>query len=256
MANDEKPRKPTDKSGQTRMSAGPTGASAEFQPLAFPTNKSEIEDLIVRLFIPASARWLPFRVDSYSPNEEKDFDFSLATSAGPKTLDLVEVAFLRESGGSYQAVRSSYKPYEFAQNVLNLILKKSAHYGGRPPNGLHLLLYITHWAFFPDQTTLALLQYWSLKSGHGFEGIYWLTPVLRPRSKAIRDAPRHFRRTTVRLITWTCKFYSTPCFRIEEHSDYFPLRNLQKAYDGTQCVWWLRRDRAHDFFGEPLGLSE
>jgi hypothetical protein len=171
-------KKPTGETGPVLMSAGPRGADAEFQQLAFPTKKEDIEALIMRGFIRAAETFLPFRVQSYAPNKQADFDFDLLTSAGPKSAELAEVAFLKDVGGSYRAAPPSYKPYDFAQNVLNLILRKSTHYGGRPPAGLHLLLYITHWAFIPSQSTLSLLQFWALKRPHGFEGIYWYAPIM------------------------------------------------------------------------------
>ena len=179
MAKKRKPSKPTGESGPVFMSAGPQGAAAQFQQLAFPTAKEEIAALVVHGFVKAAESILPFRVESYGLNKQDDFDFDVNTTAGPKSLELVEVAFLEKAGGSYTNVPSSYKPYEFAQAILGVILKKSRHYGGRPPAGLHLLLYITHWAFIPSMSTLALLQHWTATRTHGFEGIHWYAPITR-----------------------------------------------------------------------------
>jgi hypothetical protein len=178
MTKRRKPKKPTGETGPVLISAGAAGARASFQQLAFPTRKEDIEGLIMRGFIPAAGTLLPFRVQSYVPNMQDDFDFNLITSAGPKSVELAEVAFLKTVGGSYEAASPSYKPYDFAQNVLDLILRKSAHYGGRPPAGLHLVLYITHWAFTPSRSSLSLLQFWTLERAHGFEGIYWYAPIM------------------------------------------------------------------------------
>ena len=171
------------------MSAGPQGASAEFQQFAFPTAKEEIEDLVVRGFLRAGESLLPFHVESYVPNKQDDFDFDLVTSKGRRSVELAEIAFLSKSGGSYETVPSSYKPYDFAQEILALIHKKSVHYGGRPPAGLHLLLYITHWAFIPSMSTLALLQYWASQKPHGFEGIHWYAPITKDEGIAFPISP-------------------------------------------------------------------
>ncbi len=44
------------------MSFGPQGARAEFQQLAFPTKKEEIEDLVIHGFLRAAESLLPFTV--------------------------------------------------------------------------------------------------------------------------------------------------------------------------------------------------
>lgn len=175
MAENRNPRKPTGETGPVRMFMGPQGATAEFQKFAFPTQKDEIEALIAGDFLRMAESLLPFRVASHSQNKQNDFDFVIETSVGQKYLELAEVALLKS--GSYSAAPSSYKPYDFAQEMLQLVLRKSAHYGGHPPQGLNLLLYITHWAFIPSDSAISLLQYWTLKNAHGFEGIYLYGPI-------------------------------------------------------------------------------
>lgn len=177
MSRHRSSRKPTGDTGPVRMSMGPQGGTAEFQRLAFPTQKEDIEALIARGFLRAAEPLLPFRVLSHSQNKQDDFDFDVATSSGQKHLELAEVAFLNSQPASYGAAPPSYKPYDFAQDVLQLILRKSAHYGGRPPLGLHLLLYVTHWTFIPSESTISLLRFWTVKNTHGFEGIHWYGPI-------------------------------------------------------------------------------
>lgn len=160
------------------MSGGSSGASAEFQPIELPHDKAGIETRMAEGFIRAATfqALLPFRVQTIVPNAENDFDFNLETSHGPKVLELVEIAPLQQLGGSYDSATGVIKSYPFAEQVLRVILGKSGHYGSRPPVGLHLLLYITHWAFLPGDAITSLLQYWCLRQQHGFEGIYWYAP--------------------------------------------------------------------------------
>jgi hypothetical protein len=177
MSKRRKPKKPTGDAGPVLISFGPHEVRAEFQQLAFPPQKEEIEALIIRGFVRAAESLLPFRVHACTPNKQDDFDFDLATSAGPKSVDLAEVAFLNNQEPSYKTAPASYRPYDFAQSILDLILRKSAHYGQHPATGLHLLLYITHWAFIPSESTLCLLRFWTFKRAHGFEGVYWYAPI-------------------------------------------------------------------------------
>jgi hypothetical protein len=177
MSNRQKPNKPTGETGPTLISFGPQGVKSEFQQLAFPKQKEAVEALIIQGFLRTAGALLPFHIESCTPNQQDDFDFSLTTSAGPKNVELAEVALLDNQTPSYRAAPASYKPYDFAQRVLDLILSKSAHYAQRPPTGLHLLLYITHWAFIPSESALKLLQFWTLKRAHGFEGVYWYAPI-------------------------------------------------------------------------------
>jgi hypothetical protein len=111
-------------------------------------------------------------------NEQNDFDFSLRFSGAlKKFLELMEIAPLEHLRGPHESAPTSYKPFEFAEYILDKLLKKSARYRTSNNGGLLLLVYITDWRFNLSETVIALLQYWSATRDHCFEGIYCYSPI-------------------------------------------------------------------------------
>jgi hypothetical protein len=171
--------KPTGESGITRLTGSPSGAKAEFTPIAFPSSKEEIEALIADSFLKQApaANVFPHANCIAEKNPESDLDFSLKCGDGKaRKLELMEIAPLKGIG-SYVAAPNSYKPYDLAKAILVLIESKSQKYG--KPKGVeqHLLLYNTDWRFILSQSAIALLQYWTLTTPHSFDGIYLYMPM-------------------------------------------------------------------------------
>ena len=172
-----KQRKPTGKLGPVKVTVGP-GGSAEFEPIAFPVEKEEIESLIVRGFLGAvqneplaDAWWGEVR-----QNPLDDFDFTVVSPSGTRGLELLE-AVRMESRGGYESVPSSLRPYEFAEHVLSDIFRKARRYASSVGDGIVLLIYVTDWRFTPSNTFVALLQYWLSSQPHCFMRIYLYTPA-------------------------------------------------------------------------------
>jgi len=84
MAGKKKPRKPTGITGPTKLSAGPEGATTEFQQLRFPSDKEAVEELVAQGFVRAmsSRSDLGFSIQGYAQNPQDDFDFQLQTPDG------------------------------------------------------------------------------------------------------------------------------------------------------------------------------
>jgi len=62
---------------------------------------------------------------------------------------------------------------------MDKIVAKSNHYTSSTDTGLILLLYVTHWHFKLNETTLKLLKYWTMHTRHCFEGIYYYSPAFK-----------------------------------------------------------------------------
>jgi hypothetical protein len=174
-----KTRKPSGRIGPTMFSFGHDGPKAEFQPIPFPKTKEEIEAFIVQGFLRAAQQQgiLQSPSLSASQNELNDFDFSLTTPSGNKSLELMEIALLEHLRGAYDKAPLAYKSYEFAQYILKKLKGKSDRYTTSTGAGLLLLMYITDWRFIMSDTVIALLQYWTLKDKHSFEGIFCYSPI-------------------------------------------------------------------------------
>lgn len=165
-------RKPVGKIGPVRISS----EGAEFQRLAFPETKDEIEAFIVQAF---TSETLPggLRIKSVHQNRENDFDFKVKTTEGSKYLELMEIAPLENLRGSYEAAPAKYKPYDFANYILTKILGKSGRYDGEKRSSIVLLLYITDWSFTLSESVIALLQYWLTRQPHSFEYVFCYQPI-------------------------------------------------------------------------------
>jgi len=178
-SKDSKPQKPTGNIGPIRLTTGPNGGKVEFLPVSFPKTKEDIENFIVHGFLNTARNQgiLSFAIENITRNKLDDFDFKATTSAGPRYMELMEIAPLEHLGTSYSQAPNSYKPYDFARYIVDKIMGKSDHYASPTDTGIILLLYVTGWQFKLNETIFKLLQYWTTQSRHCFESIYYYHPV-------------------------------------------------------------------------------
>lgn len=187
----KKPKKPTGINGLIHFSNNSEGVSLKFQPVEYPETKEQIEKFIAEGFLKAAVRQ---NLISESPtnldqNELNNFDFTLTVDEEVKFLELMEIAPLEKIKGGYKDAPDTYKPYDFSENILKKLLKKSRKYENSTKSGLVLLLYITDWRFHLDNVAIALLQYWTLNENHNFESIFLYFPSPNASGKAIRIFP-------------------------------------------------------------------
>ena len=175
--------KPTGTLGINKVIVQENGTVAHsFEKIIFSKTKDEIEAMMVDSFISSmNALMLPHGIEWFMsnpvPNIENDFDFTVTLPNGNKAwLELMEIAPLHLFGG-YEKVPPKYKPYELAQIILEMIMKKAVRYSGAINRELHLLTYITHWGFIPSKSIIELLQYFLGHQKHPFNGIYLFMPI-------------------------------------------------------------------------------
>jgi hypothetical protein len=171
-------RKPSGAIGPFEVHYDGTRVNVQSRFVQFPQTKKEIEDLIVHGFatqacregiLPSSVRIRRNRID--------DFDFTVEAPHSVRYLELMEVAPLEGIGGSHHAASGTFRPYDLARGAMDKLQQKSIRYSGvARTTGIVLLLYITHWTFTPNDTTIMLLQYWCHHESHCFEEIYFYRP--------------------------------------------------------------------------------
>ena len=176
-----KPKKPTGITGPVYVSFEGVRPTSTFMPFDFPTSKDEVESVVAQGFLTVAVRQslLSFAVNRLAKNPTDDYDFTLHTSAGLRYLELLEVAPQPHMSAGYQNAPSSYRPYEFAQTILESIMAKSCRYDPATASLTTVLLYETHWPFAPSAETLALLQYFVFQRSPRFHEIYWYHPIAR-----------------------------------------------------------------------------
>jgi hypothetical protein len=169
-------RKPTGQTGPIRVSEG----EISWEKIKLSQAKEEIEMYFAKRFV-ANEKVLqqtPFRfLGEPIPNQQNDLDFRIRTANGFKYMELMEAAPLESLMGGYEIAPSSYKPYDFASYIVSKIMGKSNAYAPTISRGILLLVYTTDWKFFVSDSTITLLQYWTCKTTHRFEGIFWYSPL-------------------------------------------------------------------------------
>lgn len=171
-----KHKKPTGTLGFVRIGVD---QPPHFTKLDFPGGKEEIERFILEATVRKAERdgLNLFHLKAHPvQNPENHFDFTLPTSNGEQYLDLMEVAPLSDTDGSYAKAPASYNQGDMADVILGLVLKKAAKYGVRMRTPLHLLMYTTDWRFRVSGETLQLVGCQLSKTEHCFSSVTHYVP--------------------------------------------------------------------------------
>ena len=166
----KKHKKPTGQMGTVRL-----GRSSGYTPIDFPTEKEDIERLMLRLTLLDES----IRENHYGlmgdprQNPADDFDFTLPTSTGEHYLDLAEVAPL---DGPDKDAPNAYGNGEMSDWIWGVIAGKSSKYGSGNSRPIHLLLYPTHFSFRVTSSVLDLIGYRAATEDHSFESIVYTSP--------------------------------------------------------------------------------
>jgi hypothetical protein len=156
---------------------GPEGAS--FAAIKFPTLKAEREALIASLFVNAFEGWVanesapslkPF--NALQQNPENDLDFTVETSLGSKSMELVEFAPLAIHGPRFVDAPRSVHPKDKAALAFDAICRKSEHQGG---DNRFLVTYATEHAFWLDAITIERLRRLLNRKAPKFDRVYYIS---------------------------------------------------------------------------------
>lgn len=171
--------KPTGHTGPFEVEYDDNRLQVRWKTVPFPRTKEDVENFVVRGFLRqcAAEGILPDGLQA-TQNETDDFDFQIVCDDRRRYLELMELAPLENFAGGYASAAGAYKPYELARTTVNKVLRKSSRYAGvARESSVLLLLYLTHWTFIPNDTTIALMQYWCCMESHCFEAIYFYRPI-------------------------------------------------------------------------------
>ena len=172
-------KKPTGKIGPYSAHIDEQGeVHGEFKKIEFPTDKDDIESLIVSKFIEeGKAKFKKyFFISNPEKNQLDDIDFNVKTPKGTAYLELMEIAPLDLYQGGHEEAPNTYDRLELAKYTHSKILAKSQKYPPKLKHELFLLLYITNFKFVLSDTTKTLLSYFCSESSLKFDVIFLLTP--------------------------------------------------------------------------------
>jgi hypothetical protein len=140
-------KKPTGNIGPFSVVSTPTGVVRTWNKVRFPADKESIERLIIEMWANAMAN-AGGRTFKIVPNKQNDFDFTLVLPGGTISMDLVEFIYRDGQGKPYDSDQIKIHSFEYAKQLAATVMEKSAHYGGKSTQPIHLLVYITHWRFW------------------------------------------------------------------------------------------------------------
>jgi len=169
------PKKPTGKIGPLVMRNTPAGTSGGWETIKFPGPKDEVERFMLDLWI-SEMRKAGRSVLSVTKNPEDHFDFTLELPGGTVYMDLAELFYCNKDGIPYENDDIEIRIYDFAAQTRDTVLKKSQHYGKAGDTPIHLLLYITHWRFWPAEPVIRLAQHFLSEAPPITENVFLVLP--------------------------------------------------------------------------------
>ena len=170
------PNKPTGRIGPFQVTVGREGPAGNWEKIQFPKQKEEIEQLILDLFV-TEMRKKGATILGYKQNPQNDFDFTLELPGGRISLDLTEVIYRDEKGRPYEGEEIRIESYQYATQIHDAVMAKSIHYGKAVSQPIHLLAYITHWRFQPNELVIRLVQHMLQHSKPIIENVFLLLPL-------------------------------------------------------------------------------
>ena len=154
-------RKRTGEIGITKITKAPHGQIAEIVHTPLPDNKEALEEYFARRFVEKFNSELPLgpgvRIAAVVQNDTSDLDFAIESSIA----DYLEVAELNPRSEEFG--RQAYETgvldvYEYSKWVTSdLVMAKANRYGAAVAQRIILLLYVTHWQFFPSAALIKCL---------------------------------------------------------------------------------------------------
>jgi hypothetical protein len=92
-------------------------------------------------------------------------------------MDLVELLYRDKEGKPYENNDIEIRIFDFAEQIRDTVMRKSQHYGKAGDTPIHLLLYVTHWRFWPSETVIHLVQHFLNQSPPIMEYVFLVLPL-------------------------------------------------------------------------------
>ena len=153
-----RPRKETGEIGSTRISA----TAAEIIHTDLPIDKEGLENFFATRFLTDFNETHPLgptiEITNAKQNTTSNIDFDVSCAIAD-FMELAELNPRSEHFGRAALRDGKLNVYEYAKWIFNRIIrKKSRSYGARLSGRTILLLYSTHWQFFPSERVVECLR--------------------------------------------------------------------------------------------------
>jgi hypothetical protein len=162
MTNDlSKPKKTSGEIGVTKITTTPEGNTAEIIHTELPIDKEGLEHFFASRFVAAFNESLPLgpnQINGFTQNDTGDLDFNISCQVADY-MELAELNPRSEAFGRSALRDGKLNVYDYAKWVFHRLIKKKAlSYGGSVAGRTILLLYATHWQFYPSERVIECIQ--------------------------------------------------------------------------------------------------
>jgi hypothetical protein len=197
--------KPTTKAsgeiGSTRITATQQGQIAEIVHIELPIDKEGLEQFFGSRFVTTFNETHPLgptvEITDCKQNDTSDLDFDITCTAADY-MELAELNPRSEAFGRSALRDGKLNVYEYAKWIFNRLIKKKAlAYGPSVANRTILLVYATHWQFFPSERVIECIRSHIQVHGCTFAAVFVLMTdgndlrVLAPAHPFNGPKPKH-----------------------------------------------------------------
>ncbi|MBV9361973.1 MAG: hypothetical protein JO292_11345 [Betaproteobacteria bacterium] len=168
--------KPTGQIGPVKVQRTTVAVTSSWDKVHFPAEKTEIEKAIVEYFVRTMSKH-GATILAAQANDEANHDFTLQLPGGRTYLELTELQYRDGPGRPYDSRSQRISTFTYAEQIAGAVQRKAERYGRAGSVPIHLLLYITHWRFLPNEIAIRLAQHLLLTRPPLFENVFLLWPT-------------------------------------------------------------------------------
>jgi hypothetical protein len=174
----QSPKKTTGEIGPTRITTTAKGQTAEIIHTELPIEKEGLEDFFASRFIAIFNDTQPIgpkiSISHAKQNDTSDLDFNISCAIADY-MELAELNPRSEAFGRSAMRDGKFNVYDYAKWIFNRLIKKKAlSYGPAVAGRTILLLYATHWQFFPSEGVIQCLHSHIQVHGCDFAAVFSL----------------------------------------------------------------------------------
>ena len=169
------PKKSTGEIGATKITQTAEGPRAEIIPTTLPSDKEGLEKFFAERFVEQFNADRPLgprtAILDLVQNDTSDLDFSIK-SPDADYLELAELNPRSQRFGRAAYRTGKINVYEYAHWIFFRVIRKKARSYGVTAGRTILLLYVTHWQFYPNERIIECLNSLVRQNGCDFAAVF------------------------------------------------------------------------------------
>lgn len=171
----KRPRKNTGEIGVTKITQAADRLDAEVIPVSLPSDKEGLERFFAVRFVDQFNVARPLgpqtAISGLIQNDTSDLDFAIECQIADY-LELAELNPMSQPFGRAAYKTGKINVYDYARWVFFRVISKKARNYGVTAGRTILLLYVTHWQFYPSDRTIECLNSMVSYNGCAFAAVF------------------------------------------------------------------------------------